>query len=93
MNESSHSHRAFWSLVTVVHRNVGEQGWEVVVGKLQIVWRNPNPVKHINRWYANPMSATIGAVRYVIEELVGDGTSIYWTVKTSLEVVSSERAA
>ena len=61
------------------------------MGKLQIVWRNPNPVKHINRWYANPMSATIGAVRYVIEELVGDG---YWTVKTSLEVVSSsERAA
>jgi hypothetical protein len=64
------------------------------MAKLQIVWRNPNPVKHTNRWYANPMSATIGAVRYVIEELVGDETSVYWAIKTSLEVISgTERAA
>jgi hypothetical protein len=75
-------------------RNVVEHEWEVVVGKLQIVWRNPNPVKHTNRWYANPLSATLGAVRYVIEELVGDASSGYWSIKTSLEVLSSaERAA
>ena len=64
------------------------------MAKLQIVWRNPNPVKRTNRWYTNPMSATIGATTYVIEELLGDGISVCWTIKTSLEVVSgNERAA
>ena len=64
------------------------------MAKLEIVWRNPNPVKRTSRWYMNPMLATIGVTRYVIEELVGDGFLFYWAVKTSLDVVSgSERAA
>ena len=63
------------------------------MAKLQIIWRNPAPVKHTNRWYANPMSSTLGLDSYVIEELVIDGTLVYWTVKTSLEIVSRKDQA
>jgi hypothetical protein len=63
------------------------------MAKLQIVWRNPSPVKHTNRWYANPRSSTLGLGSYVIEELVSDGTLVYWTVKTRLEIVSCKGQA
>jgi hypothetical protein len=63
------------------------------MANLQIVWRNPDPVKHTNRWYANPMSSTLGLDSYVIEELVIAGTFVYWAVKTSLEIVSRKQRA
>lgn len=63
------------------------------MAELQIVWRNPNPVKHTTRWYANPMSATIGAVRYVIEALVADEASFYWAIKTNLDLISGDQRA
>ena len=59
--------------------------------KLEIVWRNPNPVcggpRRHNREYAAE------SARYVLQEFVYEGHVGYWTTITNLEVVVGGRAA
>ena len=59
------------------------------MGRLEIVWRNPNHVTHKNRWH--PASLELGYALYVVEELVSDGDFVYWSVKADLEVLIGGR--
>jgi len=59
------------------------------MGRLEIVWRNPNPVTRKNRWH--PTCLMLERALYVVEELVSDGAIVYWSVKADLEVLGGGR--
>jgi hypothetical protein len=64
---------------------------EALAAGLQIVWRNPEPVRRPQRWeqLANRPDAAV----YLIQEFVSLGEFSFWSTKLSLEVVYGGRAA
>jgi hypothetical protein len=55
----------------------------------QIVWRNPEPARHRQRWdlVRRLPSSTV----YLIQELVSVGDYSFWCAKSSLELVRARR--
>jgi hypothetical protein len=58
--------------------------------KLMIVWRNPDPARHTQRW--QKLERRSGCSLYVIQELVAAGNRGYWATTSALEVLSGGRA-
>ncbi len=59
--------------------------------KFEIVWRNPEPVKHTLRRHS--LEKGSNHTLYVLQELVDDGNLGYWTTISDLEVLVGGRAA
>jgi len=57
----------------------------------EIVWRNPEPVKHTLRRHSLEKGSNYAL--YVLQELVDDGCLGYWTTISDLEVLVGGRAA
>jgi hypothetical protein len=57
----------------------------------EIVWRNPEPVKHTTRRHSLERSSNYAL--YVLQEFVNDGDLGYWTTISDLEVLVGGRAA
>ena len=62
------------------------------MAKFEIVWRNPEPVKHTQRRRHSLEEGSSQAL-YVLQELVDDGNLGYWTTISDLEVLVGGRAA
>ncbi|HEU5335828.1 MAG TPA: hypothetical protein VFU27_07690 [Terriglobales bacterium] len=61
--------------------------------ELQIVWRNPQPVRHIQRWESvekDPEKSVYVVQEFVIDSQDGNG---YWATECELQVFSGGRAA
>jgi hypothetical protein len=58
--------------------------------KLTIVWRNPGPARHTQRW--QKLERRLGRSLYVVQELVSAGDRGYWATTSALEVLSGGRA-
>jgi hypothetical protein len=58
----------------------------------EIVWRNPEAVKHTLRRRHSLEKGSSHAL-YVLQELVDDGNLGYWTTISDLEVLVGGRAA
>lgn len=61
--------------------------------ELQIVWRNPHPVRHVHRWESLEKAAEMSVYvvkEYVLEGSEGDG---YWATECELQVLRGGRAA
>jgi hypothetical protein len=52
---------------------------------VEIVWRNPSPVRHLQRWQA--LRREVDRVLYVVQEFVCDGNRSRWDTSGSLEVI------
>jgi len=61
------------------------------MAKVEIVWRNPEPVKHTLRRHS--LQRDSNHALYVLQELVDDGNLGYWTTISDLEVLVGGRAA
>jgi hypothetical protein len=61
------------------------------MAKVEIVWRNPEPVKHTLRRHS--LQRDSNHALYVLQELVDDGNLGYWTTIFDLEVLVGGRAA
>ena len=61
--------------------------------ELKIVWRNPQPVRHIQRWESVGKAAEKSV--YVVQEYVfdGDDGSGYWATECELQIIPGGRAA
>jgi hypothetical protein len=61
--------------------------------ELKIVWRNPQPVRHIQRWESVERAAEHSV--YVVQEFVLDGEEGdgYWATECELQVIPGGRAA
>lgn len=61
--------------------------------KLHIVWRNPLPVRHIQRWESVEKAADKSV--YLVQEYVLDGAGGdgYWATECELQVISGGHAA
>jgi hypothetical protein len=64
---------------------------ETLVAGLQIVWRNPEPVRRPQRW--EPLANRPDAAVYLIQEFVSVGEFSFWSTKLRLEIVRGGRAA
>ena len=58
---------------------------------LEIVWRNPKPRLHRQRWEQLTQEST--TARYLVQEYVSTSAGSFWTTTLSLEVVPGGRAA
>jgi hypothetical protein len=58
---------------------------------LEIVWRNPQPRRHRQRW--EQLKGRTGSTVYLIQEFVSLAEGGFWSTTSSLEVVSGGRAA
>jgi hypothetical protein len=67
---------------TVVSRPNLEK-WSMT--KFEIVWRNPEPVKHTTR--RRSLESGSNHLLYVLQEFVDDGNLGYWTNVSDLEVL------
>lgn len=58
---------------------------------LEIVWRNPNPVRHHSRRHnsKHERDRTV----YILQEFVTHGNLSYWTTLSALEMLAGGRAA
>jgi hypothetical protein len=61
------------------------------MAKFEIVWRNPEPVKHTTRRHS--LERGSNHALYVLQEFVDDGNLGYWTTISDLEVLVGGRAA
>jgi len=61
------------------------------MAKFEIVWRNPEPVKHTTR--RQSLERGSNHALYVLQEFVDDGNLGYWTTISDLEVLVGGRAA
>jgi hypothetical protein len=61
------------------------------ISKLEIVWRNPNPVPVNRRCYC--LESAGERPLYIQEEFLDDGHFGYWTTISDLEVMKGGRAA
>jgi hypothetical protein len=61
--------------------------------ELKIVWRNPQPVRHIQRW--EPVEKAPEQSTYVVQEFVldGEGGNGYWATECQLQVIRGGTAA
>ena len=61
--------------------------------ELKIVWRNPQPVRHIQRW--EPVEKAPEQSTYVVQEFVldGEGGHGYWATECQLQVIRGGTAA
>jgi hypothetical protein len=55
------------------------------VNTLEVVWRNPNPVRSHRRRHS--FEGVGERARYILQEFVNDGCLGYWTTISDLEVV------
>jgi hypothetical protein len=62
------------------------------MAKLEIVWRNPERVKHTTR-RRHSLERGSNHALYVLQEFVDDGNLGYWTTISDLEVLVGGRAA
>lgn len=61
--------------------------------ELKIIWRNPQPVRHIQRWESvekAPEKSVYVVQEYVLETDNGEG---YWATECELQVITGGRAA
>ena len=61
------------------------------VTRLEIVWRNPNAVRHHRRRHSIERAGE--RARYLLQEFVEDGPTGYWTTLSGFEVVLGGRVA
>ncbi|HLK33871.1 MAG TPA: hypothetical protein VKT29_12325 [Terriglobales bacterium] len=61
--------------------------------ELKIVWRNPRPIRHVQRWESVEKDAEKSV--YVVQEYVveGSGADGYWATECELQVLHGGRAA
>lgn len=61
--------------------------------ELKIIWRNPQPVSHIQRWESVEKGSDIST--YVVKEYVLEGNegNGYWATGCELQVLRGGRAA
>ncbi len=61
--------------------------------ELKIVWRNSQPVRHIQRWESVEKASDKSI--YVVQEYVidGEGGNGYWATECELQVIRGGRAA
>ena len=64
---------------------------EMSMAKFEIVWRNPEPVKHTLRRRHSLEKGSNHAL-YILQELVDDGNLGYWTTISDLQVLVGGRA-
>jgi len=58
---------------------------------LGIIWRNPKPPHRQQRWQR--INRVSGAARYMVQELVLSSAGPFWTLTSSLELLSGGRVA
>ncbi|HEV2115686.1 MAG TPA: hypothetical protein VGR48_06665 [Terriglobales bacterium] len=60
---------------------------------LKIIWRNPQPVRHIQRWESVERAQDRSV--YVVQQFVldGEGGNGYWTTECELQVIRGGTAA
>ena len=58
---------------------------------LEIVWRNPDPPHHLQRW--EQLTAESQSSVYVIREFVFSTEGGFWSTSSSLEVLAGGRVA
>jgi hypothetical protein len=61
------------------------------MAKFEIVWRNPEPLKHTPRRHT--LERDSSHALYVLQEFVDDKYLGYWTTISDLEVLVGGRAA
>jgi hypothetical protein len=59
--------------------------------KLEIVWRNPKPVRCSRRWETIKQGS--GFVLYIVQEFLSTGTEGFWYTTSGLEVVSCQQGS
>lgn len=59
--------------------------------KIEIVWRNPEPVKQTQR--KQSLEESSDHALYAVQELVENGYLSYWTTICDFEVLAGGRAA
>lgn len=61
--------------------------------KLEIVWRNPQPIRHIQRWESVAKAPDKSV--YVVQEYVidGEGGDGYWATECELQILHGGHAA
>jgi hypothetical protein len=64
---------------------------EQTMTTLEIVWRNPNPVRHHSR--RRNCKRESNRTYYILEEFVVHRNLYYWTTISALEIVTGGRAA
>jgi hypothetical protein len=58
---------------------------------LEIVWRNPDPVRHQSRRHSSKRERD--RTLYILQEFVTRGNLSYWTTLSALEMLAGGRAA
>jgi hypothetical protein len=58
---------------------------------LEIVWRNPNSVRHHSRRHSSKHESD--RTVYILQEFVTHGNLSYWTTLSALEMLAGGRAA
>jgi hypothetical protein len=58
---------------------------------LEIVWRNPRPPRHKQRW--EQIQRNSGTAHYVVQELISTSLGSFWATTSSLEVIPGGCAA
>jgi hypothetical protein len=56
--------------------------------KLQIVWRNPQPIRSRRRW--EPLQEVLNSTLYIVQEFLSTGEHGFWCATSNLEVVSGQ---
>lgn len=57
---------------------------------LEIVWRNPKPVRRCQRWEA--MKENSSSVLYIVQEFLSTGADGFWYTASCLEIISCRPA-
>jgi hypothetical protein len=78
------------TIVLVTHPTTGGSTNTValVLPKLQIVWRNPQPIRSRRRWepFQEPSSSRL----YIVQEFLSTGEHGFWCAISNLEVISRQ---
>jgi hypothetical protein len=78
-------------VIEVSKATLGSNAEEKAMTKLEIVWRNPKPVRHHSRRHNRQRESE--RTLYILQEFVADGYVGHWATVSALEMLAGGPAA